>query len=404
MTTDARRFELVEGSSSKFWQISIEGSSFTVTYGRIGTAGTSKTTACASSEEAQAEAGKLIAEKTRKGYQELGAKESNWRPPAHIGTDTHIGRFLNYKVTGFDPDADGESDDEGGRSYAALRDLDKRVFRIGIGYDDDDSVFTSRLDALLADKRLGELRGLVIGQWYGDVCDYGPEKNLFDRLIASASKLTSLKGLFVGDIIQEECEISWLHQNDYSPLLHALPQLEELVVRGGNGLRFGKLKHAALRSLTVQSGGLSSEAVRDVVSADLPALRTLTLWLGVDEYGGTSTVADLKPLLDGTRFPSLEHLGLQDSDNADAIAKAVAQSPLLGRLKGLDLSMGTLSDEGAQALLDAPAVRNLKHLNLRHHYLSLGMVKKIRALGIPVDVSERREAEDEGDRYAEVTE
>ncbi|HMY58985.1 MAG TPA: WGR domain-containing protein, partial [Pseudomonadota bacterium] len=46
MTNHTRRFEMVEGASSKFWQISIEGSSFTVTYGRIGTAGTSKTTAC----------------------------------------------------------------------------------------------------------------------------------------------------------------------------------------------------------------------------------------------------------------------------------------------------------------------------------------------------------------------
>ena len=404
MTTDARRFELVEGSSSKFWQISIEGSSFTVTYGRIGTAGTSKTTACASPAAAHAEADKLIAEKTRKGYQEPGAKAPNWRPPAHVAADSHIERFLNYKVSGFNPDADADSEDEGVRSYASLRDLDKRVFRIGIGYDDDDSVFLSRLDALLADKRIGELRGLVIGQWYGDVCEDGPEQNLFARLIASASKLTSLRGLFVGDIVQEESEISWLHQSDYGPLLHALPQLEELMVRGGNGLRFTKLKHAGLRTLTVQSGGLSSQTVCDVVSADLPALRTLTLWLGVDEYGGNSTVADLKPLLDGKRFPALEHLGLQDSDNADAIAQAVAQSPLLARLKGLDLSMGTLSDKGAQALLDAPAVRTLKHLNLRYNYLSVEMAKKIRALGIEVNVSERRDGEDADDRYAEVTE
>jgi predicted DNA-binding WGR domain protein len=34
-----RRFELVEGSSSKFWQVELSGSSFTVTWGRIGTAG-----------------------------------------------------------------------------------------------------------------------------------------------------------------------------------------------------------------------------------------------------------------------------------------------------------------------------------------------------------------------------
>ena len=35
----ARRFELVEGTSSKFWQIELSGASFTVTFGRLGTSG-----------------------------------------------------------------------------------------------------------------------------------------------------------------------------------------------------------------------------------------------------------------------------------------------------------------------------------------------------------------------------
>jgi hypothetical protein len=143
------------------------------------------------------------------------------------------------------------------------------------------------------------------------------------------------------------------------------------------------------------------------VGANLPELRVLTLWLGVDEYGGTSTIDDLAPLLAGDRFPKLEHLGLQNSQDMDAIAIAVASSPILGRLEGLDLSMGTLTDEGATALLRAPAIRNLKHLNLRHHYLSTAMVKKMKSLGIEVNTSDRKESEDgDGDeyRYAEVTE
>ena len=38
--------------------------------------------------------------------------------------------------------------------------------------------------------------------------------------------------------------------------------------------------------------------------------------------------------------------------------------------------MGTLSDEGAKVLIDTPAIRNLKYLNLRHHYMSKEMVKR----------------------------
>jgi len=403
MASDVRRFELVEGSSSKFWQIQVEGASFTVTYGRIGTAGQSKTTKCASAEAARTEADKLIREKTKKGYHEHGA-EAAWRPPAHVDTYEHLDRFLNYKVTNFNPDADAEDgeDESGRKSLPALRDLDKRVFAIGLTFDDADEEFDKRLDALLADPKVGDLRALVVGQWWGEVCEEGP-KALLGKLAAKADKLTSLVGLMVGDVIQEECEISWIHQGDYGPLLKALPKLEHLMVRGGDGLRFTKLAHKTLRSLTVQTGGLSAACVGDIAKAELPELRTLVLWLGDDNYGGDSTVEDLFDILDGKRFPKLEHLGLQDSPNADAIAEAVAKSQILGRLKGLDLSMGTLSDAGGQALLDSPNIRKLKHLNLRHHFMSAKLTKKFHELGIEVNVADRGEDEEE-DRFIEVAE
>jgi DNA ligase-1 len=65
-----RHFECVEGTSSKFWEISISGSEVTVRYGRIGSAGTSKVKAHADAQAARREADKLIAEKTGKGYVE----------------------------------------------------------------------------------------------------------------------------------------------------------------------------------------------------------------------------------------------------------------------------------------------------------------------------------------------
>ena len=73
MSANKRRFELVEGSSSKFWEIAIDGASYTVTYGRIGSSGVSKTTETASAEEAAADVAKLIREKTKKGYTEPGS-------------------------------------------------------------------------------------------------------------------------------------------------------------------------------------------------------------------------------------------------------------------------------------------------------------------------------------------
>ncbi len=68
-----RRFELIEGKSSKFWEIEREGCEYTVRYGRIGTSGQSLSKTAASEERAQAEVDKLIREKTGKGYAEVGA-------------------------------------------------------------------------------------------------------------------------------------------------------------------------------------------------------------------------------------------------------------------------------------------------------------------------------------------
>ncbi len=68
----ARRFEFEEGGSSKFWEVSVDGSDMTVTYGRIGTSGQTKTKSFATSDAAQKEADKLVLEKTKKGYAEVG--------------------------------------------------------------------------------------------------------------------------------------------------------------------------------------------------------------------------------------------------------------------------------------------------------------------------------------------
>jgi predicted DNA-binding WGR domain protein len=68
-----RRFELVEGKSSKFWEVGRDGSTYTVRYGRIGTQGQSLEKTAASDAQAEVEVNKLIKEKTGKGYQEVAA-------------------------------------------------------------------------------------------------------------------------------------------------------------------------------------------------------------------------------------------------------------------------------------------------------------------------------------------
>jgi len=62
-----RRFEFVEGNSSKFWQIECVGCQVTTTWGRIGTGGQTKSKDYSSAAGAQVDADKHIRKKVSKG-------------------------------------------------------------------------------------------------------------------------------------------------------------------------------------------------------------------------------------------------------------------------------------------------------------------------------------------------
>jgi hypothetical protein len=181
-----------------------------------------------------------------------------------------------------------------------------------------------------------------------------------------------------------------------APLFSAYPRLIHFGVRGGEGLSLGANRHPSLQTLIVETGGLDREILHEIWRAGYPALEHLELWLGSAEYGWNGRVDDLQPLLTGDLFPRLHTLGLRDSEITDEIARAIAQLPLLHQLEVLDLSLGTLSDEGAGALLASEAVRGLRRLDLHHHFCSDEMVERLNALarhGVEVDASEPQQPE-----------
>ncbi|GHF49512.1 STM4015 family protein [Streptomyces fimicarius] len=245
------------------------------------------------------------------------------------------------------------------------------------------------------------VRALIIGQW-GEAYEENSSVPI-GLLIAAADRLTSLESVFIGDLEAEEAEITWIQQSDVTALLAAFPALTELGVRGGSELLFPPTKHERLRALTIQAGGLPVEVVRGVLDSELPALERLDLWLGVSAYEGDTNVSDLAPLLSGTRFPRLNHLGLRNSEIQNEIAAAVASAPVVAQLRVLDLSNGTLGDEGAAALLEGQPLTHLEALDLHHHFLSGAMETRVRSAlephGVRVDLSEK--CEPWGDRGVE---
>lgn len=300
----------------------------------------------------------------------------------------HLETFVGKRVVNFQS---GEPLPDPATSVPALR----------VDYDSEVTA-TDLLAEVLQSPAADQLTGLVIGAWSGEMYD-SPPTDVIEALVASASRLASLRGLFLGDILSEENEISWIHQTDVSALWDAFPRLEVFGVRGSNGLSLGKLRHNHLKQLTIECGGLPKAVLAEIAVASLPALEHLEIYLGTDNYGWDGSIEDVKPLLAANRFPRLKYLGLRDAEIADDVAKAVSQSPILDQLEVLDLSLGMLTDEGAQALLESPAVRKLKKLDLHFHYVRDEVAQRMKTLGIEVDVSDPQDPDQEY-RYVSVSE
>ncbi|MFD7417580.1 STM4015 family protein [Kitasatospora purpeofusca] len=277
------------------------------------------------------------------------------------------------------------------------------AWRLAVAYGSEGG-FEALWSAFLETVDPATVRGLLLGPWW--IQDYTPVSEALARILADADRFPALEGLVIADVSSEDCEISWLEMSDVTPVLAALPGLTDLVVRGGNGLRLEPFRHERLTHLRFESGGLPAEVVRAVAASELPALESLELWFGVDEYGGDATIDDVAPLLTGTRLPALRHLGLQNSEFQDEIAAAVAHAPVVAQLGTLSLSMGVLSDEGAAALLDGQPLTHLKSLDLHHHYLSEAVQERVREAlpGVDVDLSDAEEEDEDEWRYVEVSE
>ncbi len=308
------------------------------------------------------------------------------------GYPEHVTTFANRKLEEFDPQI-GITDPVG------------TAYALRCEYNDEEDI-TYQFAELLQDSRASQVEALVFGLW-----DDYPDNDssiLVNALVAAKDELKSLKAVFIGDIISEECEISWIHQSDISPVLQAYPNLELLQVRGGEHLAFSPLRHDHLEALIVETGGLSHETIAQICALELPALEHLELWLGSEYYGGNSSVADLKPILDDLVFPELTYLGLRNSEYSDEIVDAVVYSLLIDNIKVLDLSMGNLSDYGALALLNyCPAVNQLDIVNVSANYLSDEMIERLAELNVQLIAAHQKneyDYGDKGDRYCSVME
>jgi uncharacterized protein (TIGR02996 family) len=371
-----REFHLVKGKSHKVWEITLlSPSRFTrsgsVRFGTIGLGGRSKVKNFDSLEKARSACEQLVAEQVVKGYTE--------KPP-------EAGSLLETLFAALVANPEDRAARMALTDY--LSEQGEQPHRVAYRVNGCGS--PEELEALLADPFVGLVQALVIGYCFDQMG--GGSDEVVQALVNARDRLPHLRALFLGDIPYYNREISWINQSDLTELLAAFPSLEHFRARGGGNLELSKLKHPHLRSLAFEASNLPRQVVRAIGASSLPALEHLELWLGTSEYGADTTVADLKNILAGKPTPALRYLGLRNSEIADGIARALGKSPLLERLDVLDLSLGTLSDRGAEALLAIPGLARLKKLDIHHHFVSPALVQRLEALGIGVDAGDPLEA------------
>lgn len=267
-------------------------------------------------------------------------------------------------------------------------------------YDSDLDV-AATLTTLLALPIAAHLDSLSVG-----LCEEPGDGDLqpaIDALVELEGPQT-LRSLFLGDFeYPDQSDISSTSVGDLTKLYAAFPKLQSLRLRGA-GAALGKIDLPELRDFTFETGGLSTECVESISRARWPKLQRLSLWFGDENYGGDAGFDDLGTLLAAKGLPQLEALGLVNcsfiSGNLDSLAKA----KVLRQLKRLDLSMGFLTDEDAEALVRHAAAFKHLELDVSHNYLTRRGVWLLQKAARTLVSTDQQEADTDDDRYVAVGE
>ncbi|MBL8916294.1 MAG: WGR domain-containing protein [Archangium sp.] len=436
-----RRFEFVEGTSSKFWEVKVEGEQQVIRFGKIGTAGQTKEKDFDSGSEAKADTKKLIAEKTGKGYVEVGGKAKaegnpelekkilenlNDAAPYLVYADWLQGKgdpqgelivmqtnksasakahLKKHAETFLGPLAKFPTGEKYGKGYdiewqfGFMKELTIRWETFGYDSEDDPN---GDLSAILELPTAKFLQKLTLGPCAGE------DEHTFDGVIEAIAekKPTTLRELYLGEI--GDWDISSTFTGDFSEIAPVLPNLERLTLRSGN-ITIGKnVSLPELKELTIETGGFSKGDLKQLLAIKAPKLEKLHVWFGDDNYGGDCDLKSAMPIIDGSAFPKVTDLGIMNCAFVGEAAAALAKSKLLKQLKRLDLSMGCLSDKDIDTMVaNKAAFAHLEHLNLDDNALTDASKPRVKGLAKEVNFGKEQEPDRAGEdayRYVSVGE
>jgi uncharacterized protein (TIGR02996 family) len=222
-------------------------------------------------------------------------------------------------------------------------------------------------------------------------------------VLAKKAPVTTRKMSF-GDNVDQ---ISWHHTGNLAKLWKAVPNLKVLEIETGE-FDVGKMAAPSLERAIFITGGMSSACAKGIATATMPKIKHLEMYFGTEEYGGDCELKTIKPLLDRSDLPKLEYLGLKNSEFANDIAAAIGSSKIVKGIKTLDLSLGTMTDEGAEALAASKdSLAHLQVLDLTRNYLTKKGIALVKGICPKVIIDRQEKSDDDGEdayRYVAITE
>jgi uncharacterized protein (TIGR02996 family) len=424
------RLEFVEGTSKKFWEAHVDDTTLIVRWGRIGTTGQEKKYPFKTPRNAREEHDALVQEKLKKGYVRTDAPKQPPREP-------------NLEQAMFDALASGTDDPGPSLVYADWLQSNGNPWgelitvQHALEKQPKDKALKKREATLLKDLPLPEpkvgsvswRRGCIDafhvfndGDWMDPAYDMLPMvRGVLDlphcgalrelrsgvirwdyndqdvpNLLAEAAKRPLAKyvrRLFLGDI-PDNVDMDHHHIGDVRKLSKQFPGLTELKLYSGvaswsgpSNFEFGPLALPKLKTLIIQTCGLTSKRAKQLTDSTLPELESLEVWVGSPDYSANCKLKDFKPLLEGKKFPRVTTLRLKNNEFTDELAAALVKSAVAPKLETLDLSMGVLSSEGVKALISgASAFGKLKVLDVSESYVTPADVKALKKAFAKVEV------------------
>jgi uncharacterized protein (TIGR02996 family) len=258
-----------------------------------------------------------------------------------------------------------------------------------------DRLFTNPAALVLQELKVGVIR------WEYNASDV---KMLIEEA-AKAPFAKTIKSLRFGEVDGIDIDCAHHPIGDLSGITNeAFPELRELTMWGCD-IELGDLNLPKLQKLVVQTCGLSQGNVATIANGSLPVLDYLDIWFGSEDYGNDNTLESIEPILQSTNWPKLTHLGLMNCPFTDGICERLGTSTIIRQLSSLDLSMGTMTDDGARALLQhRGALAHLKTIDISQTYVTEGMVAELQSIGATIVANDMREDEDPDYRYVVVAE